>query len=413
MARILFTAINYWPEPAGNAPYTTALAEHLVRAGHQVSVVAGVPHYPSWHVSRAYRHGLTWREEIRGVEVIRKRHLVPPRQTLWGRALYEGTFLLNGLTARPDRPDLIIGVVPSLGGATLARFFARRWGIPYAVIVQDLMGRAASETGITGGRKVAGMIARAEGWSLRKAQLVASVSEAFYPYLREIGVPQERIVHLPNWVLHRSAEVDRAETRSRMGWSDDQQIVLHAGNMGLKQHLEQVIAAAKVAQHSAPHVRFVLLGDGNQRSKLQQEAAGLPNVSFVGTQCETDYDLALAAADVLLVSERATVADMSLPSKLTAYCAAGRPIVAAVRADGATYGEITRSGAGLLVESDLPDLLLEAIDRLYRDPNLGHRLAEAGLSYASESLSGPAALARAEELVGRLLNSDTRAKAES
>jgi len=262
---------------------------------------------------------LTWREEIRGVEVIRKRHLVPPRQTLWGRALYEGTFLLNGLTARLDRPALVIGVVPSLGGAAMARLFARRWGIPYAVIVQDLMGRAVSETGIRGGRKVAGMIARAESWSLRRAQLVAAVSEAFYPYLRRIGVREARIVHMPNWVLRRSAEFDRTETRQRLGWGDDQQIVLHAGNMGLKQHLGQILAASKLAQVSAPHVRFVLLGDGNQRSRLEQEAAGLPNVSFMGSQSDTDYDLALRAADILLVSARATVADRSWPSTLTAY----------------------------------------------------------------------------------------------
>jgi len=148
MAHILFTAINYWPEPAGNAPYTTALAEHFVRSGHRVSVIAGVPHYPSWKVPAAYRRGLSWREDIRGVEVIRKRHMVSPRQSLWGRARYEGTFLLNGLTTRLDRPDVVLGVVPSLGGATMARLFSSRWNIPYAVIVQDLMGRAASETGI-------------------------------------------------------------------------------------------------------------------------------------------------------------------------------------------------------------------------------------------------------------------------
>jgi colanic acid biosynthesis glycosyl transferase WcaI len=404
MARILFTAINYWPEPAGNAPYTTALAEHLVRAGHRVTVVTGVPHYPSWCVNPPYKYGLTWHEEINGVEVIRKRHLVPPRQTLWGRALYEGTFLLNGLTARPARPDLIIGVVPTLGGATMARLLARRWGIPYAVIVQDLMGRAASETGIRGGRRVAGLISRAEGWSLRKAGLVAAVSEAFFPYLRAIGIPQERIVNLPNWVLRSSAESDRTETRRRLGWQDNHVIVLHAGNMGLKQQLEQILAAARLAQHSAPHLRFVLMGDGNQRSKLEKMAAGLPNASFLGTQSDGDYDLALRAADVLLVSERATVAEMSLPSKLTAYWSAGRPIVAAVRSDGATYRKIARSGSGLLVDSDHPEQLLEAIDRLCRDPQLGHRLAEAGQRYASDFLTARATLARAEELVSQLLS---------
>jgi colanic acid biosynthesis glycosyl transferase WcaI len=410
MASILFTAINYWPEPAGNAPYTTALAEYLVRAGHRVSVVSGVPHYPSWQVSPAYRHGLTWREEIRGVEVIRKRHFVPARQTVLGRSLYEVTFLLNGLTARPDRPDLIIGVVPSLGGAAIARLFARRWGIPYGVIVQDLMGRAASESGIKGGRRVAGVIAKAEGWSIRKAQVVAAVSEAFFPYLRGVGVPEDRIMHTPNWVLDRPREGDRAETRRLLGWGDDQQIVLHAGNMGLKQHLEQVLSAAALAQRSAPDVRFVLLGDGNQKFKLEQEAAGLANVSFMGSQNDTDYDLALRAADVLLVSERATVADMSLPGKLTAYCAAGRPIVAAVRADGATHGEILRSGAGLLVDTDRPEQLLGAIERLYHDRDLCDRLADAGRRYASGNLAASTAFARADELVSRLLNVGRRAE---
>jgi colanic acid biosynthesis glycosyl transferase WcaI len=411
MARILFTAINYWPEPAGNAPYTTALAEHFVRVGHRVSVVTGVPHYPSWHVSPDYKHGLSWREEVNGVEVIRKRHLVPPRQTLWGRGLYEGTFLLNGLTAKLARPDLIIGVVPSLGGATMARLLARRWGVPYAVVVQDLMGRAASETGIRGGRKVAGLIARAEGWSLRKAALVAAVSEAFFPYLREIGVREERIIHFPNWVLREPAEGVREETRRQLGWQDDQVIILHAGNMGLKQQLEQVLAAAQLAQHSAPDLRFVLMGDGNQRSKLEAMAAALPNVSFLRTQSDTNYDLALRAADILLVSERETVTDMSLPSKLAAYFAAGRPVIAAVRPDGATYREIVRSGGGLLVDAGRSQHLLDEIHRLRCEPDLGYRLAEAGLSYASESLTAAAAFARANELVARMLNGGSRAKA--
>jgi hypothetical protein len=77
--------------------------------------------------------------------------------------------------------------------------------------------------------------------------------------------------------------------------------------------------------------------------------------------------------------------------------------VAAVRTDGATHDEILRSGAGLLVETDRPDQLLEAIDRLYRDPCLCGELADAGRNYASESLAAAPALARAEEFINRLL----------
>jgi glycosyltransferase involved in cell wall biosynthesis len=318
--------------------------------------------------------------------------------------LYEGTFFLNGITARGAKPDLVVGVVPSLSGAAIARILAARWHVPYAVIVQDLMGPAASESGIRGGHRISGLVARAEAWSLRRARLVAPVSEAFLPYLHSIGIPDQRIAHLPNWTLHSRNDGDRAETRRRLGWGDEQ-IVLHAGNMGLKQHLEQVLAVAQLAIHDAPDVRFVLLGDGNQRSALQRQAVMLPNVEFLPTQGDDDYDLALNAADVLLVSERATVADMSLPSKLTAYCAAGRPIVAAVRQNGATYHEVISSGAGLVVPAGHPEELLEALGRLREDPALCDRLSAAGRRYAAEALMGSAALARAEALVDGLLRS--------
>jgi len=36
MAHVLFTGINYWPELSGISPYTTGLAESLVRSGHRV-----------------------------------------------------------------------------------------------------------------------------------------------------------------------------------------------------------------------------------------------------------------------------------------------------------------------------------------------------------------------------------------
>ena len=54
----------------------------------------------------------------------------------------------------------------------------------------------------------------------------------------------------------------------------------------------------------------------------------------------------LAAADVLAVTQRASVLDMSVPSKLTSYFAAGRPVVASVAAEGGTAQEVRRSGAG-------------------------------------------------------------------
>ena len=120
------------------------------------------------------------------------------------------------------------------------------------------------------------------------------------------------------------------QTRARFGWKDGEQVVLHAGNIGLKQGLEQVIEAARIAADRHEFVRFVLSGGGSQAAAIQAAAGGLPNVDFLGFQPDGIHASLLDAADVLLLSERATQIDMSLPSKLTAYFAAGRPVVAAV-----------------------------------------------------------------------------------
>ena len=402
MAHVLFTGINYWPEPSGISPYTTGLAEYLVRSGHRVSVITGFPHYPSWRVDPAYRGGLRRREVIAGVEVIRRRHYVPARQSVLGRGMYEATFLLHGLLCRLDPPDVVVGVIPSLSGGALARIFAARWHVPYGVIVQDLMGRAAEQSGMAAGGRVAGGVSRFEGWALRRARAVGVASPSFVPYLQSLGVRPQRIVDLPNWVVRPAVKASVADTRRRLGWGS-QQIVLHAGNMGLKQGLEQVLDAAEMAATSEPLIRFVLLGDGNQRAQLERAAARLPNVQFLPSQADDDYAAALAAADVLLISQRPAVADMSLPSKLTSYCAAGRPIVAAVRNDGATYREIQRTGAAIAVPPGDPEALLRAIAGLRSDPALAARLGAAGASYAATALAPSEGLERGRRFVESLL----------
>jgi colanic acid biosynthesis glycosyl transferase WcaI len=402
LAHVLFTAVNYWPEPSGNAPYTTALAECLVAAGHQVTVVTGFPHYPSWRVGSGYEGHVRQTEIVAGVRVLRRRHFVPSSQSVVTRALYEATFLLHGLASRPVEADVVVGVVPSLGGAALARLFAARWHAPYGVIVQDLVGPAAAQSGMPSGGRVAGVIARLESWSLARARRVAIVSPSFAPYLRSIGVASERIVQLPNWTLHQPPAIDKDAARDQFGWAHAH-VVLHAGNMGLKQGLEQLLDAAELARTAAPGLRFVLLGDGNQRALLQRAAAHLANVEFLPSQADDAYASALAAADVLILSERPTVADMSLPSKLTAYCAAGRPIVAAVREGGATFDEVRRSGAGVTVPAGDAKALLEAITRLAGDAELARQFGAAGANYARTTLGAASGLERGRMFVEGLL----------
>jgi colanic acid biosynthesis glycosyl transferase WcaI len=404
MSNVLITGINYWPEPTGIAPYTAALAEHLVEVGHRVSVITGVPHYPRWSVDPEYARG-PYQLTRAGVRIFRRRHYVPTQQSAVRRARYEGSFLARGLvTALPERPDVVIGVSPSLGGAILARSFATRYRAPYGVIVQDLVGRATQQTGIRGGKTVTWLTQRIERWSLTKAVAIAAVSESFFPYLRQLGIPAHRLVHVPNWAHVAPSTADRSETRRRLGWDEATPIVLHTGNMGLKQGLEQVIDVARLAAARGDPTRFVMMGDGNQRASLERQARGITTLRFMDVQPAEIYPDVLAAADLLLVSERPAITDMALPSKLTSYFAAGLPVLAAVSLTGATAREVRRSGGGTVVQPGDVSALLAAVQQLVADRVLSLRLAEAGRAYAVRELSREAALARIESFVRALMS---------
>lgn len=396
--------INYWPETTGIAPYTTGLARSLSARGWAVTVHAGMPHYPQWQISPEYRHLRQIVEQDGSVEVRRYRHFVPSTQSALRRARYEATFLLNGRrVTNTERPSVVLGITPSLSGGVLAQLAARRFGVPYGLLVQDLMGNAADQSGARGGGRVSGLIRRIEGRVARGAAGVAVVADGFRPSLERLGVSPERITTLRNWSHVAPPAGDRAVTRAELGWSDDVLTVLHAGNMGAKQGLEHVIAAARVAEWRGLPIHFVLMGDGSQRAHLELLGSGLRTVSFLPSQPAERFMDVLAAADVLLVNERASVIDMSLPSKLTSYFMAGRPVVAATNPAGTTAREVASSGAGLTVDAEAPDALLDALLDLHNHPERATAMGAEGPRYAASHLSPQAAADRIEAFVNGLL----------
>lgn len=203
--------------------------------------------------------------------------------------------------------------------------------------------------------------------------------------------------------------MDRGLVRERLGLPQDAAICIHAGNMGYKQNLENVIECARLAAGRDGRLLFVLMGDGNQRSRLEGLAGQhkLRNVRFLPLQSKAFFPNALAAADLLLVNQRGTVGDMSLPGKLTAYFVSGQPIIAAVAHDSETAREVAVSGAGVVVEPDDPKSLLEAIDGLLGDPARCNRLGAAGKRCAREKLTPAAALTDYESFIQSLLAADS------
>ena len=403
--RVLIVGINYDPEPAGIAPYTTAVARYLASGGDEVEVWTGLPHYPSWTVPKPYQNVFRRRYREHEVSIRRFAHYVPRSQTASRRALYELTFGLQVAASRwTDRPDVILCVIPSLLSAAWLSWIGRRRGIPVVLWVQDLMAHAAVQSGIPGGQKAKSAAAFAERVALQNAQAVGVVSEAFREHVATVRGHSQGIVRLRNWSHVSSPSSTRERWRAALGWHSGETIVVHAGNIGLKQGLEVVVEAAKRASKRVLNVRFILIGEGSQKRTIQKMSETIAALSLLDPVPTDDFTGVLSAADILLVTERKGVRDMSLPSKLTSYLVVGRPILAAVERGGGTAEEVYRSGAGLVVDPGDPEALLAGVVTLRNDPIATRSMGAQGETYARRHLSAQAGLRSVEQLLDQAIS---------
>lgn len=401
--RICIIGLNYEPEKSGVAPYTTGMAVGLATRGHDVEVLTSLPHYPEWRINPAYRGLSGTLTTIDGVAVRRFAHYVPAEPTACSRLTFEGTFGVRVASTSWNKPELVLTVSPSLIASAMVIGRSRAAGIPVGLIVQDLYGKGVVEAAAVSTR-LARPAVRFESAVLSRATGTAVVHDRFADTAVKMGVDPRRISVIRNWAhIESPSVVNTAEVRMQHGWRPQERIILHSGNMGAKQGLENVVAAARLADERGIDIRFVLLGDGNQRRSLQQLAHGLQRIEFKDPLRTEDYRRVLACADVLLVNERPGVGEMAVPSKLTSYFCAGRPVLAATDAGGVTAAEIRDSGAGVVVPAGDPATLLEMAVRLADNTDGGTRLGKSGRKYAHRLLSPQRALDDYERWCHRLV----------
>lgn len=298
-------AQNYAPEPSGNAPYVTSLAEGLQASGEfDVTVVTAHPYYPDWKIRAGYGQ---WKrdETLHGVRLRRKLHYVPRHPTALRRLVSELSFGVRSALSSWGQPDVVVLVSPSMfaSAVTMLRSKLLNPRTPVLAWVQDLYSLGVRETG--GRAEVAKVVTAVESWLFRSVGSVIVIHERFRNTVSSLlGVGADRVRVIRNWT--HISPVDgsrRSAARSKLGWGDAEVIALHTGNMGVKQGLENVVRAAALAEQRGAQVRFVFIGGGNQRDRLVAMADGLTQVDFIGSLPDDEYALALVAADVLLVNE--------------------------------------------------------------------------------------------------------------
>ncbi len=346
------------------APYTTGLAEHLAKQGHDVVVATSFPFYPLW---RWYDPPPRWRirQELNGVDVWRTKILLPPRPTALWRIVFDSSIALtSGLTALSiPRVDVTICLSPPVQTTLLGAGIRFKLG-KLVVLVQDLPTEAARSVGILKDGAALRLGRALEHLAYRLADHVVVISSAFATYIQSAGVEPAKISEIPNWADLDSIKPARPDPlmRSRLGAGQDDFLVVHAGNMGAKQDLLNVVAAATLLRDNN-HIKLVLIGDGQERNTVVEDIAArhIDNIRLLPLQASQEFSTILTSADALLINQAPSVVDSVLPSKLLAYMASGRPVVAAVHPRSTTADLVRRAGCGVVVDPGQPEALASAI----------------------------------------------------
>jgi colanic acid biosynthesis glycosyl transferase WcaI len=405
--RILVMGINYSPERTGIAPFTTGVCEHMSKQGHHVKVITAFPYYPEWSVWDGYRGALIRKETLRGVAVRRVRHFVPRRAShLLQRLAHDLSFsldaLLAGLFAGPC--DLIYCACPPPTLGLTALLLSKLKRAPFVIKLADLASDAALATGILKEGPAIRAARAIEGYVYRHAEAVICLCQGFVNTLADRGISPQKLHLISDWADTDNLVPVMRENRFRnaSGFSEQQFLVFHTGNMGKKQDLMNVVRAAELSQGESDLV-WCIVGQGEERPAIESEIAmrNLKNIKLLPFQPPEMLSQMYSAADVLLLNQRAAVADSVIPSKLLTYMAAGRTVLAAVSNKCETARYVNHAQCGLLVHPEDPQALVEAVLSLRTDPALRQRLGANGRVFAQQHFTKEKVLQEYDRLFSR------------
>ncbi len=383
----------YDPE-SGSAAVAGAICRSLAGLGHEVHVLTGFPNYPTGRIYPGYRVR-PYQYELRSGVHVHRVPLVPSHdRSPWRRATTYLSFAASAsarwqLLRRVDGWLVLSSQATAAVPAMLAHALFRR---PYVLHIQDLWPQTVVDSGFVRRPAVLRSMVRYLhafcDLSYRRAAAIAVTAPGMTTALQDRGVPADKLSVVPNWVEESIfSPVPRDPVLAdRFGLTGF--IVMYAGSLGDLQGLGTAIEAmGKLSD--LPDVKLVFAGGGVAEQRLRRAAHGMGNVLFLGQQPLARMARLMALGDVQLVSLRdLPLFDATLPSKVQATLASGRPVIGAVRGDAARM--IERSGAGPVVPPEDAACLADAIRALYELSDTAREaLGLAGRQFYLDHLSGP------------------------
>ena len=354
--KILIVSQYYYPEQF----QINEIAPELVKRGHDVTVLCGVPNYPKGVVYNGYA---TKNERLQaeaeyfrqtGVKVMHCNQ-IPRGHNPLQLILNYFSFVRNSKTviqkmvaAEEAKYDIVLGYQLSpITSMYAALEYKKLTGVPVVYYTLDLWPVSAQSQIHNTKNPLYRLVARMSRHLYAGADKILVTSRPFIDYLHEVNnIPFDRMAYLPQHAGEEMLDMDLNAEEN--GIAD----FMFAGNIGAGQRIDVIIAAARILG-PRPDYKIHIVGDGSKRMELEAEvvADGLQdNVVFYGNQKRTDMPSFYKKADALLITLRGNnEVGNTMPGKMQMYMTAGKPVLGAI--NGAANEVINESRCGSCVKA--------------------------------------------------------------
>ena len=343
--RIIIISAVFPPEQVTSALLNYDLAKELSKK-YDVTVLRP---YPTRPVGMKFDYNGLKNEPFETILIDSYTH---PQSQLIGRfreSIDMGRKCANWIKKYHDEIDFIYDTAWQLFGVAIVARMARRYNIPYLVVVQDIY----PECLLTHSNKpkivqkiILGLLKPIDIYYQRYAKIVRTISDEMADYLSNTRkLPRKKYLVVNNW----QNDEDFEECQNAI--PKDKIRFVFVGSINLHANVDLIIKSFAEAKIS--NSELILYGGGNRKDYCMElvNKMGLENVKFVFVKRDQVAKVQ-SQASVLVLALPSGNGNLCLPSKMTSYMLSGKPILASVDQDSATSRYIKEAECGLSVEPD-------------------------------------------------------------
>lgn len=375
--KILLITQWYKPIKAAASKRTSRMAEYLTKKGHNLTVLTGMPSYPTGILPEKYKGKLTFSEKIDGVDVFRVYEYPAPNQGVLKRLFNNFSFAASAAlkVIFGQKYDAVIVSSPSFL-AGIPGVFAKYRGAKLYFDIRDLWPDSAFELGFGNKGMIRKFLLYLEKCFYKNSYRILTATDSIKKHLIGENWPEEKIVALLNTVDTEKYQPQKV-SKADFGFKETDFIVAYTGIHGPAQGLEKIIETAEILKDKK-EIKFLFVGEGEEKAKLKETAhqKGLTNVIFWDEKTPEEIVNIVNMADIGNISlSSKKIFQEAIPTKAHEYLSCGKPVIAGVKGDLRAY--INEYDAGICYEASDAQTQAKAIIDLYNKKDLSEMASNA------------------------------------